>query len=134
MGTTTRATPAASAAAWIARSCTLRNEEYAGLTKASFVNAGTISRNSAIRLPQISGTGVHGDAGDVAAGMGEALDQTLADEVGRKHHDRNRGRQALKERPADAVDEDDVRLAGDHLRRQRFETRRVFLLRRRSPA
>ena len=74
------------------------------------------------------GAGVHGDAGDVAAGMGEALDEALPDEVGRKNHNRNRVGHALKERPANSADEDDVRPAGDDPLSQRFKARGVFLL------
>ena len=55
MGIRMRAIPAASAAAWIARSCTERENENDGLTKASFFIAGTISRKSSIRLPQTAG-------------------------------------------------------------------------------
>ena len=48
-------TRAASAASRIALSCTLRDEEYAGLIMPTFAIVGTISRRSAMRLPQIEG-------------------------------------------------------------------------------
>ena len=56
------------------------------------------------------------------------MDQPLPDEVGGKHNERNCLGQALEERPADASDEDDVRLRGDDPLSQRFEAGGVFRL------